>query len=149
MTLHERYQALSKAKQRTLHLKLAEESARKWRAYVESKKLESYGESIAGTIQRLDWSLPADAIDVVRRGVDDKNIKGRYQEPIVAMQDDDLCFERPFEFAYYCVYNLFGFYLAGQKDDWLIVNQGLSVFGSTSEQIAATFEPMLAQLEVP
>ena len=147
MTLHDRYQALSKARQRALHMELAERAERRWRTHVESEKLESYVESVVGTFQKLDWTLPADAIDVVRRGVDDKDVKGRYVEPIVSMQDDDLCFEPPFEFAYYCVYNLFCFYLDGQKDDWLIVNQGIAGFGSTPDQIAAIFETMLTELE--
>ncbi len=59
--------------------------------------------------------------------MDARQVAQRYQEPIVAMHDDDLTFPDNIEFAYYAIYNLFRKYALGTEiDDWLIVNQALS-----------------------
>ena len=146
MNAFERYKALSKAQQREVHLAVAEQAERYWRAHVEEENFTEYMECVVGTIQALDWSLPADAIDVVRRGIDDKSVGGRYIEPIVSMRDDDLYFGDRFDFAYYGVYNLYRLYLGTFDDDWLIVNQSISAFPSVDEGVAFLKE-VLSRLE--
>ncbi|MFE3759550.1 hypothetical protein ACFXO9_35055 [Nocardia tengchongensis] len=76
----------------------------------------------------MDVELPADALRSARAGVDLADIGNRYLEPITALQDDDLTFPDPVEFAYYAIYNCFSKYSRGDDiPDWLIVNQALSV----------------------
>lgn len=56
------------------------------------------------------------------------------------MQDDDLTFPDPIEFAYYALYNLFSRYTQQEPiDDWLIVNQALS-----SEEDESQWQLLLA-----
>lgn len=58
----------------------------------------------------------------------------RYQEPIAAMQDDDLIFPDNVAFAYYSIYNLFERYVTSRNiDEWLIANQALSSNGEGTD----------------
>jgi len=89
----------------------------------------------------VDIGLPADALRSARAGVDLANVASRYREPIVAMQDDDLNFPEPVEFAYYAIYNCFRKHACGEDiDPWLIVNQALS-----SSEDKESWLPQLAQ----
>jgi len=52
----------------------------------------------------------------------------RYKEPIISIQDNDLSFPKNIEYGYYSIYNLFQKYTQAKNvDDWLIVNQALSI----------------------
>jgi len=87
----------------------------------------SYLETVVGTTQKVDSDLPRDAFECAKQGRDLFNVRERYVEPIVAMQDFDLEFPDPIEFAYYAIYNLFRKYTGTEDvDDWLIVNQAAS-----------------------
>jgi len=87
----------------------------------------SYLETVVGTTQKVDSDLPRDAFECAKQGRDLFNVRERYVEPIVAMQDFDLEFPDPIEFAYYAIYNLFRKYTGTEDvDDWLIVNQALA-----------------------
>jgi hypothetical protein len=71
--------------------------------------------------------LPFDAFESARQGRDVARVEERYGEPITAMEDFDLEFPEPVQFAYYAVYNLFCKYACLEEvEDWLIVNQALS-----------------------
>ena len=86
-----------------------------------------YTEMVCGTKQVVDPDLPADAIASVRSGEGADALARRYLEPVAAMQDDDLRFPDPVEFAYYAIYNYFLRYALHEEiDDWLLVNQALA-----------------------
>ncbi len=122
-----RFYALKTAQRRQVHFTLCQYALRRWNDYANAQGTIRYIDTVVGTRQEVDIQLPADALEAARQGRDLANIAARYQEPIVAMQDDDLTFPEPIEFAYYAIYNLFGKYaLAQDIDDWLIVNQALS-----------------------
>ncbi|MCP4136515.1 MAG: hypothetical protein GY754_36435 [bacterium] len=123
----ETFFSLSAEEKKKVHVILCEYSLKNWNEYISNFEEMQYTESVCGTKQQVDKNLPADALESSKRGVDDLSVERRYSEPIVAMQDDDLEFPEPVEFAYYSIYNLFRKYICGENiDDWLIVNQALS-----------------------
>eukprot|EP00163_Fabomonas_tropica_P009528 TRINITY_DN1934_c0_g1_i13.p1 TRINITY_DN1934_c0_g1~~TRINITY_DN1934_c0_g1_i13.p1 ORF type:complete len:202 (+),score=26.29 TRINITY_DN1934_c0_g1_i13:1155-1760(+) len=113
-----------------------------------------YMEGVVGTFHTMEDSLPADAyaqsvgiLGGQGTGVFSRPRLGwigkRYQEPVVAMQDDDIELPSEVEYAYYAVYNFF--LLANDvaskgsarfnwespehiRRVWTIVNQGLSAW---------------------
>lgn len=99
----------------------------RWKAYVAGEGQIRYRESVTGTEQVVDAALPAEALAAARSGQDVAAVAARYGEPITALQDDDLSFPDPIEFAFYAIYNFFQKYgLEKDVDDWLIVNQAAS-----------------------
>ena len=109
------------------HFALCEQALQIWNAYVSRQGRIQYRESVVGTIQEVDKQLPADAFASAQIGADAFAVANRYQEPISAMQDDDLIFPAQITCAYYALYNLFRKYTQGASvDDWLIVNQAIS-----------------------
>lgn len=125
--LNEIFQSLANDQKRLVHLELCRNALRIWQEYTNQFENIDYVESIVGTYQIVDKSLPKDAFEAVVRGHDEKKIDWRYAEPISAMQDDDLEFPDHIEFAYYAIYNIFNKYILQQNiDDWLICNQALS-----------------------
>ncbi|MCK5543490.1 MAG: hypothetical protein KAI40_12440 [Desulfobacterales bacterium] len=132
----ERYFSLNKEKQKQVHIWLCCLAYEKWLAYVTERKLVNYQESVCGTIQIIDYSLPKEAITTVKNGKDDNDIASRYQEPIAAIQDEDLKFSDDMELAYYAIYNLFNFHIKKSLDDsWLIVNQALAGLGEEDAMV--------------
>jgi len=130
MTLAEEFLALSPDRRRIVHERLVEHALDKWKAYARSRGAISYQETVIGTVQTVDTSLPEHALAAVRSGVGIADVDARYGEPIAAMQDKDLYFPDAVEFAYYAIYNFFRKYgLKQEVDDWLIVNQA----GSSEE----------------
>jgi len=123
----DRFFALSPAQRRVVHELLVEHALAKWNAYAERQGEIRYRESVTGTEQTVDASLPAHALASVRSGQDVAALAERYSEPITAMQDQDLSFPEPIAFAYYAIYNFFRRYARHQEiDDWLLVNQACS-----------------------
>jgi hypothetical protein len=121
----ERFFALSPAQRRVAHELLMEYALAKWQAYVERQGDIRYRESVCGTEQTVDASLPGNALASVRSGQGVAAVADGYREPIVAMQDGDLCFPESVTFAYYAIYNFFRRYAMQKEDidDWLLVNQ--------------------------
>jgi hypothetical protein len=75
------------------------------------------------------------------------NVAERYQEPIAALQDDDLTFPENITYAYYAIYNLFKKYAKIEVvDDWLIVNQSLST-EDDSEAWATLFNDAIQRVK--
>jgi hypothetical protein len=106
---------------------LCENAVQRWRDFVASRGRIRYTESVCGTSHVLDAKLPEDALRSAHCGHDVAAVDERYCEPIAAMQDFDLEFPDPVEYAYYAIYNLFLKYGCHEDiDDWLIVNQSLS-----------------------
>jgi hypothetical protein len=126
-TLAEQFAVLSPDAKRRVHFILGAHALSKWHAYCNDHPRVHYVETVCGTRQTVDSSLPGDALACAEQERDDREVAERYQEPIAAMQDDDLEFPDPVAFAYYAIYNLFRKYAKHEPlDDWLIVNQSLS-----------------------
>ncbi|MBV7703098.1 hypothetical protein [Nocardia nova] len=117
---------------RRVHLSLCEDALPTWIGYVREKPSAlRYRDSVVGMRHHVDVELPADALRSAGAGVDLADVGNRYLEPITALQDDDLAFPDPVEFAYYAIYNCFRKYVGGDNiEDWLIVNQALSAHDS-------------------
>jgi len=127
MTLRGRFLALSPTQRRVVHGILVQQALARWKAYVAGEGQIRYRESVTGTEQVVDAALPAEALAAARSGQDVAAVAARYGEPITALQDDDLSFPDPIEFAFYAIYNFFQKYgLEKDVDDWLIVNQAAS-----------------------
>ncbi len=119
--------ALSPEQRRSVQFALCEHALGKWNLYAKAQNKIEYIETVAGTRQEVDKKLPFDSFAAALQGIDLLNVAERYQEPIVALQDDDLTFPENITFAYYAIYNLFKKYVKIEiVDDWLIVNQALS-----------------------
>src|SRR5579859_272570 len=127
-SLGEQFLGLTPARKRVVHLALCEHALAKWIAYTRLHGEITYMETVCGTIQSVDAELPKDALECAKQRRDIANVHERYREPIVALQDHDLEFPGAVEFAYYSIYNLFRKYAGAEDvDDWLIVNQALSL----------------------
>ncbi|MGA2497954.1 MAG: hypothetical protein ABSH20_09445 [Tepidisphaeraceae bacterium] len=125
--LARQFQCLSAAQKRLVHIQLCKQALQKWHAYLKLQKRIHYVDSVVGTHQEVDVSLPDDALASARGGRDLANVQRRYLEPIAAIQDSDLKFPEEITYAYYSLCNLFRRYcLADEIDDWLIVNQAIS-----------------------
>lgn len=123
----EEFLALSPPERRVVHELLVEQALARWKAHAEKEGEIRYRETVVGTEQIVDASLPADAVRAVRTGEGVEAVDGRYGEPTAALQDNDLSFPEPVEFAYYAILNYFRKYaLQRDVDDWLIVNQAVS-----------------------
>ena len=127
MTLHDEFLALPPQQRRIVHDRLVEQALGTWNAHVEREGEIRYRETVVGTEQIVDAGLPADALAAVRSGQGIAALDRRYGEPRAALQDRDLTFPDPVEFAYYAVFNFFRKYALNEEvDDWLIVNQAVS-----------------------
>lgn len=127
MTPAESFRLLTPERQRKVHLRLCDESLGVWRAYAAEHAPLRYADSVVGMRHEVDARLPHDALRSAQNGADIADVQDRYREPIAAMQDDDLEFPDPVEFAYYAIYNCFRRHALGEQiDPWLIVNQALS-----------------------
>ncbi len=127
-TPSERFFRLEADHRRQIHLSLCEDALPTWTSYAQGEPASlRYLDSIVGLRHHVDVELPADALRSARAGADLADVDSRYSEPITAMQDDDLAFPDPVEFAYYAIYNCFRKYVRGDDiADWLIINQALS-----------------------
>lgn len=114
-------------RQKQIHFSLCEEALKVWEAYSKNRPRIRYVDSVVGMRHKVDIHLPHDALCSAQARTDLADVEERYSEPIVAMQDSDLKFPRPIEFAYYAIYNCFCKYALAEKiDPRLIVNQALS-----------------------
>jgi hypothetical protein len=132
MSLINDFLNLSDKQKRYVHITLCEKSLVKWNEYISNHTEIEYIDSVCGTKQKVDINLLKDAFDSVVKKEDKLNVKERFREPIVAMQDDDLKFSEEIEYAYYSIYNLYSKYVSNEIiDDWLIVNQAYSINNKT------------------
>ncbi|MGY0498619.1 hypothetical protein ACWZHB_09005 [Nocardia sp. FBN12] len=129
MTPRHLFFQLGAERRRQVHLALCADALRAWIGFVQEEPARlRYRDSVVGMWHHVDVELPAHALRAARAGVDLAEVGSRYLEPITALQDDDLAFPDPVEFAYYAIYNCFRKYVRGDDiPDWLIVNQALSV----------------------
>jgi len=125
--LAETFLSLNRDQRRSVQLELCRNALQVWENHVAQFEKIRYFESVVGTSQIVDKTLPREAFEAVIDGKDTKNIDWRYVEPINAMHDEDLEFPETITFAYYAIYNLFNKYVLQQNiDDWLICNQAIS-----------------------
>jgi hypothetical protein len=126
---------------RQVHILLCHHALLVWETYAQQHSPFDYVDSVVGMEHRFDVMLPRDALTSVLTNNELTDIAYRFQEPIVALQDDDITFPAHIEFAYYAIYNLYKKYIEGAAiDDWLIVNQALS-----SEVEPLHWQPLLIQ----
>ena len=124
MTLADDFRALSPVERRAVHQQLVRQALARWTAYMNRAGEIRYRESVAGTEQVVDATLPADAFAAASSGKGCAEVDARYGEPRAALQDGDLAFPEAIAFAYDAVYNFFRKYGLGEDvDDWVIVNQ--------------------------
>ena len=124
----QRYFELSPQQQRQVQIALCERALSVWEHLCKGDI--QYIESVAGTTQNLDATLPRDALLAVKSGDSSPEIQGRYLEPLAALQDEDLTLDPKAEFAFYAIRNLFiSAVLNRDVDAWLIPNQALSAIG--------------------
>ena len=122
--MKDEFLALSPRRRRIVHDALVEQALARWRDYVQREGEIRYRESVVGTEQVVDASLPGDAWEAARSGDGCAEVDARYGEPRAALQDGDLSFPEPVAYAYDAVYNYFRKYGLGEDvDDWVIVNQ--------------------------
>jgi hypothetical protein len=136
----QRYFELSPKKQRQVQVALCEQALLVWESLCNTEI--RYTESVAGTTQILDLTLPSEALLAAKSGTGAIAIKQRYLEPLAALQDEDLMLDPNAEFAFYAIYNLFSsIVLKREIDAWLVPNQALSAIGE--EHSMAAFERAL------
>lgn len=147
-SLLDRFHALPAELRKLVQIDLCAQAFRVWQSYCHSDGILKYVETVCGTQQTVDSTLPEDAFRSVMEGKDTRKVQARYRKPICAMQDDDLEFPDDIELAYYSIYNLFRKYvLADPIDDWLIVNQALSAHGESAD-VAVILESTMARIGV-
>lgn len=127
-SLVDEFLALEPRQRSLVHFLLCRHALEQWNSFIRTQGKIQYVESVVGTHQEVDVNLPSEALSAVRNGYPSADdISARYQEPIVALQDEDLSLPEHITYAYYAIYNLFKKYAQGEAiDDWLIVNQALS-----------------------
>ncbi len=132
----ERFRSLPADAKKRVHEYLCARALEAWLRYAVAAGEISYNDSVVGMFHVVDILLPVDAYALVFSGpvragpaFAADTLEHRYREPIVALQDDDLGFEGGVLLGYYAIYNAFLKYALGRPiDDWLIVNQAVSVF---------------------
>jgi len=123
-----RYLEMNRLEQKNIQVLLCRRALEIWER--DNPNNCQYRESVVGTIQELETSLPRLALESVIAGRDLYSVKERYREPICALQDEDLILPEPSLSAYYAIYNLFKSCVLGAEiDNWLVVNQALSSLG--------------------
>jgi hypothetical protein len=134
------FDALDRSNRCLVQLALCRHALGVWEAYLRREGAIEYVDAVVGLAHSVDSALPRDALASVEVGADRAGVAQRYLEPIAALQDDDLELPGHIELAYYAIYNLFRSAVDGAAiDDWLIVNQALSV-----EQEPAMWRVLLA-----
>jgi hypothetical protein len=129
-TPSDRFLAMPPSRRRALQELLVEQALARWKAYAQREGSMTYVETVVGTTQAVDATLPERALASVRSGVGVQEILRAYDEPMAALTDGDLVFPDPVLFAYNAIYNFFRRYACdADVDDWLIVSQA----GSSEE----------------
>jgi hypothetical protein len=124
--IEKRYFDLTPDSKKLVQIELCLRVYQLWLDYLYEKSMFEYKKTVTDTTQIIDYRLPKSAIEAVTSGKDILNIAERYQEPITALQDDDLVFSDGMEMAYYSIYNLYQYHIACKlNDSWIVVKQAL------------------------
>lgn len=126
----EAYFALTAESKKQVHLVLCQQALNIWQAYATQHGPLTYSESVVGTDQNIDETLPQDALNAIQAGSDNAAVQERYLEPLAALQDADWDMPAKIEFAYYAILNGFRLHVLKQPiEHWLVVNQALAAIG--------------------
>ena len=132
--LRERFLELPDDARKQVHQYLCAQALEGWQKYTDEFKRITYNDSVVGMFHVVDLQLPADAFNAAflppatNHQTAIAEIDYRYQEPMTALQTWDLEFPDNIQLGYYSIYNAFRKYARAEPmDDWLIVNQALSV----------------------
>ena len=131
----QRYFDMDLDNQKKVQILLCQHALDAWEGLVPANL--GYRESVAGSAQVFDAKLPRRVFNAVLSGLDDQDLETLYQEPLAALQDDDIQLSRNAEFAYYSIRNLFvAHVLRRPTDAWLVINQALSAIGEDQAIVA-------------
>ena len=123
------YLSLSPGRQKVVQMALLEHALQAFEGAYPRHGRTEYFESVCGTRQQFDHSLPSDAIWCITVSKDVANAGARFGEPICAMQERDIELPERLAFAYYSIYNAFRLHVGAEPiDPWLVVNQALAVY---------------------
>lgn len=124
--IKKRYFDLTPDRKKLVQIELCLKVYNLWLEYLYEKSIFEYKRTVTGTTQIIDYYLPKNAIEAVISGKDILNISERYQEPITALQDDDLVFTDGMKMAYYSIYYLYQYHITCKlNDSWIVVEQAL------------------------
>lgn len=122
------YCNLSPDQQQRVQIVLCVRALAVWEALVPATI--DYHESVAGTRQQFDASVPRAALGVVQSGQHDHALDALYREPLAALQDEDVALPDKALFAYYAIRNLYvANALQRPLDGSLVVHQALAAVG--------------------
>lgn len=157
-TLAQRFLGLNLKQQKSVEIDLCQRVLQIWQSYAEeqthgAQREWQYFDGVVGMLHSVDIHLPARALQSVkgaRSSVQKLNpeaelgaelraelqeLSQAYQEPIVALQDQDWELPEPILYAYYAIYNLWRKYVLQQSfETLLIVNQALSSLSSSEDE---------------
>ncbi len=129
----EQFLKLSSKQKKKIHFDLCSKALITWNEYIMKIGDIKYIDSVCGSQQIIDSKLPTDAYNCAIKEIKSIKIMKRYLEPITALNDEDIKFPENITYGYYSIYNLFLKYSKDENiDDWMIVNQALSIDKSKS-----------------
>lgn len=139
--LAQRFNQLPESGKKQVHRHVCWMTLLAWQRFANQIQEINYVDSVVGMAHKMDLGLPFDAFDVIFNPLAPAirreriaALKERYLEPLSALQDGDLELPNQIEPGYYAIYNAFAKYALGRTiDDWLIVNQALSVSSDESD----------------
>ncbi len=131
------YLSLTPDRQKAVQVTLLERALLAFESAYPRHGSTEYSESLCGTMQMFDHSLPSDAIWCITVSEDVANVGVRFGEPVCAMQEGSFELPEPLDLAYYSIYNAFRLHVRAESiDPWLVVNQALSVYPEQEMAIA-------------
>lgn len=140
------YFNLTAKQKKQIHVILCQQALAIWQTYTEQHTPLTYIESVVGTYQTVDNTLPQDALGAIQAGHDNAQVADRFLEPLAALQDHDWEMPPNIEFAYYAILNAFRLHVLKQPiEPWLIVNQALAAI--SEEQALDTLQQALDTLK--
>lgn len=127
----ERFLALTMAQQKAVEIRLCRHALKNWESYCAQQNPEqqplTYFDTVVGMIHQVEVDLPRKALAEVEQEQVQSKLYSAYNEPIVALQDQDWELPEYAEYAYYALYNLWRKYMLKQRlDPLLILNQALA-----------------------
>ena len=130
-SLSARFHLLSDDGTKRVHQHLCAKVVEVWSQFAVENVEMKYVDSVVGLVHRPEFMLPLEAFEAAFKGASREAVaemSWRYNEPLAALQDDDWPLPVNVSYGYYAIFNAFRKYALGENvDDWLIVNQALSV----------------------
>lgn len=125
--LVKKFHSLNEQEKKNVHILLCEHAVQQWNQYVKENQYIKYTDSVVGLNHVVDNSLLEDALKSVKCNVDSSDVESRFEEPIAAIDDDDLILPEHIRSSFLALYNLFEKYaLSHSVDDSVILNFAVS-----------------------